>query len=239
MPCTGMPMHMHAHAHAHAHAQASVLRMLEGSPQTYLHDPIVKYLEERDVKINLRTPVRDLVHELDASGALPAGVAAATLRPTPTPTPHSYTTHPLLSVVAHSYTTHPLLSVVAVAPPHLRSRTHGVGDDQHLNEFLHLSSAMRNLSLHLSLRPVPLRSSPYATLPKAPLGLDSPLASFARGVETLGGSRAAARLRLADTRERHYSLARSLARSLTHSLTPLTHSLTHSLTPLHSLHSLT
>ena len=58
------------------YAQASVLRMLEGSPQTYLHDPIVKYLEERDVKINLRTPVRDLVHELDASGALPAGAAA-------------------------------------------------------------------------------------------------------------------------------------------------------------------
>ncbi|EOD15400.1 hypothetical protein EMIHUDRAFT_421941 [Emiliania huxleyi CCMP1516] len=48
--------------------EASVLRMLEGSPQTYLHDPIIKYLEERDVKINLRTPVRDLVHEVDASG---------------------------------------------------------------------------------------------------------------------------------------------------------------------------
>ena len=27
--------------------EASVLRMLDGSPQTYLHDPIVKYLEER------------------------------------------------------------------------------------------------------------------------------------------------------------------------------------------------
>ena len=48
--------------------EASVLRMLEGSPQTYLHDPIVKYLEERNVKINLRTPVRDLVHELDENG---------------------------------------------------------------------------------------------------------------------------------------------------------------------------
>merc|ERR1719160_915361 len=48
--------------------EASVLRMLDGSPQTYLHDPIVKYLEERGVKINLRTPIRDLVHEVDAQG---------------------------------------------------------------------------------------------------------------------------------------------------------------------------
>jgi len=48
--------------------EASVLRMLEGSPQTYLHDPIVSYLEERGVKINLRTPVRELVHEVDANG---------------------------------------------------------------------------------------------------------------------------------------------------------------------------
>jgi len=48
--------------------EASVLRMLEGSPQTYLHDPIVAYLEERGVKINLRTPVRELMHEVDANG---------------------------------------------------------------------------------------------------------------------------------------------------------------------------
>ena len=31
--------------------EASVLRMLEGSPQTYLHDPIVNYLEERAAKL--------------------------------------------------------------------------------------------------------------------------------------------------------------------------------------------
>ena len=31
--------------------EASVLRMLDGSPQTGLHDPIIKYLEDRDVKI--------------------------------------------------------------------------------------------------------------------------------------------------------------------------------------------
>jgi len=48
--------------------EASVLRMLEGSPQTYLHDPILKYLDDRGVKVNLRAAVRDLVHEVDASG---------------------------------------------------------------------------------------------------------------------------------------------------------------------------
>jgi len=48
--------------------EASVLRMLEGSPQTYLHDPIIKYLEDRGVNIELRTPVREIVHELDANG---------------------------------------------------------------------------------------------------------------------------------------------------------------------------
>uniref|UniRef100_A0A7S1T816 Zeta-carotene desaturase n=1 Tax=Tetraselmis chuii TaxID=63592 RepID=A0A7S1T816_9CHLO len=48
--------------------EASVLRMLEGSPQTGLHDPIIKYLEERDVKINLRTGCRELVYETDDAG---------------------------------------------------------------------------------------------------------------------------------------------------------------------------
>lgn len=48
--------------------EASVLRMLDNSPQTGLHDPILAYLEERGVKINLSTPCRDLVHELDEDG---------------------------------------------------------------------------------------------------------------------------------------------------------------------------
>ncbi|CAB9512434.1 carotene desaturase, chloroplastic/chromoplastic [Seminavis robusta] len=48
--------------------EASVLRMLEGSPQTGLHDPIIKYLEDRNVKINLSTPCRDIVHDLDEDG---------------------------------------------------------------------------------------------------------------------------------------------------------------------------
>merc|ERR1719160_1324487 len=48
--------------------EASVLRMLDGSPQTYLHDPIINYLEKRGVKINLKTGVKELVHEVDANG---------------------------------------------------------------------------------------------------------------------------------------------------------------------------
>ena len=48
--------------------EASVLRMLEGSPQTGLHDPIVQYLEDRNVKINLRTGCRDLIFDTDEDG---------------------------------------------------------------------------------------------------------------------------------------------------------------------------
>jgi zeta-carotene desaturase len=54
--------------------EASVLRMLEGSPQTGLHDPIIKYLEDRGVKIHLSTPVRDIVHDLDEKTGLPTRV---------------------------------------------------------------------------------------------------------------------------------------------------------------------
>ncbi|KAL3940560.1 MAG: hypothetical protein SGBAC_004916 [Bacillariaceae sp.] len=54
--------------------EASVLRMLDGSPQTGLHDPIIKYLEDRNVKINLSTPCRDFVHDLDPETGLPTRV---------------------------------------------------------------------------------------------------------------------------------------------------------------------
>lgn len=59
--------------------EASVLRMLDGSPQTGLHDPIVKYLEERDVKINLGTPCRDLIHDVDENG-MPTRVTGIQLK---------------------------------------------------------------------------------------------------------------------------------------------------------------
>jgi len=48
--------------------EASMLRMLDGSPQTFLHDPIVEYLEARGAKIHLRTAIRDVVYETDAAG---------------------------------------------------------------------------------------------------------------------------------------------------------------------------
>jgi len=50
-------------------SEASVLRMLEGSPQEYLHKPIVKYLEERNVKIHTNARVLDILHEKDQNGA--------------------------------------------------------------------------------------------------------------------------------------------------------------------------
>lgn len=54
--------------------EASVLRMLDGSPQTGLHDPIIKYLDDRGVKINLSTPCRDIVHDVDPETGLPTRV---------------------------------------------------------------------------------------------------------------------------------------------------------------------
>ncbi|MEC4984679.1 MAG: 9,9'-di-cis-zeta-carotene desaturase [Oscillatoria sp. PMC 1068.18] len=44
-----------------AKTEASVLRMLEGSPDEYLHQPIVKYLEARGTKIYTRQQVREIL----------------------------------------------------------------------------------------------------------------------------------------------------------------------------------
>ncbi len=43
-----------------ARSEASVLRMLEGSPHTYLHQPILDYLQERGTKIHTRRRVRQI-----------------------------------------------------------------------------------------------------------------------------------------------------------------------------------
>ncbi|OAB62306.1 zeta-carotene desaturase [Leptolyngbya valderiana BDU 20041] len=43
-----------------ARSEASVLRMLEGSPHTYLHQPILNYLEERGAKIHTRRRIRQI-----------------------------------------------------------------------------------------------------------------------------------------------------------------------------------
>lgn len=44
-----------------ARTEASVLRLLEGSPHEYLHQPILKYLEARSVKIHTRRRVREIL----------------------------------------------------------------------------------------------------------------------------------------------------------------------------------
>ena len=43
--------------------EASVLRMLEGAPQDYLHTPILNYLKERGVKIHTRRRVREILFD--------------------------------------------------------------------------------------------------------------------------------------------------------------------------------
>jgi zeta-carotene desaturase len=48
--------------------EASVLRMLEGSPNEFLHKPIVKYLEDRGVTISLNKRVLELLYDKDAEG---------------------------------------------------------------------------------------------------------------------------------------------------------------------------
>jgi len=46
-----------------ARSEASVLRMLEGSPQEYFHQPILNYLEARGAKIYTRCRVKDVLYE--------------------------------------------------------------------------------------------------------------------------------------------------------------------------------
>ena len=43
--------------------EASVLRMLEGSPDQYLHKPIVNYLESKGCKIHLKSGVKEILFE--------------------------------------------------------------------------------------------------------------------------------------------------------------------------------
>lgn len=46
-----------------AKTEASILRMLEGSPQEYLHQPILNYLEARGAKIHTRRRVREILFD--------------------------------------------------------------------------------------------------------------------------------------------------------------------------------
>ncbi|HIK33722.1 MAG TPA: 9,9'-di-cis-zeta-carotene desaturase [Oscillatoriales cyanobacterium M59_W2019_021] len=60
-----------------AKTEASVLRMLEGSPDTYLHKPIVKYLEDRGTKIHTRRRVRQILHSETAGETRVDGIVVA------------------------------------------------------------------------------------------------------------------------------------------------------------------
>ncbi|MDY6937298.1 MAG: 9,9'-di-cis-zeta-carotene desaturase [Cyanobacteriota bacterium] len=60
-----------------AKTEASVLRMLEGSPHTYLHEPLVKYLEERGTKIYTRRRVRQVLSEETAGETRVKGIIVA------------------------------------------------------------------------------------------------------------------------------------------------------------------
>ncbi|MEM8545148.1 MAG: 9,9'-di-cis-zeta-carotene desaturase [Cyanobacteria bacterium P01_H01_bin.119] len=58
-------------------SEASVLRMLEGSPDTYLHGPLVKYLEDRGVRIHTRRGAREILFEGEGEQAKVTGIAIA------------------------------------------------------------------------------------------------------------------------------------------------------------------
>jgi zeta-carotene desaturase len=60
-----------------ARTEASVLRMLEGSPDTYLHRPIVNYLQERGTQIHTRRGVRRVLFEDQGGDTRVTGIVVA------------------------------------------------------------------------------------------------------------------------------------------------------------------
>ena len=60
-----------------ARTEASVLRMLEGSPDTYLHQPIVNYLQERGTKIHTRRGVRQVLFDDRGDDTRVTGIVVA------------------------------------------------------------------------------------------------------------------------------------------------------------------
>jgi zeta-carotene desaturase len=57
--------------------EASKLRMLEGSPNDYLHQPILKYLEAKDTKIYTRRQVREIRYAEEAGSTKVTGIVVA------------------------------------------------------------------------------------------------------------------------------------------------------------------
>lgn len=51
-----------------ARSEASVLRMLEGSPDKFLTGPIINYIQQRGASVNLRRKVRQIAYETDQNG---------------------------------------------------------------------------------------------------------------------------------------------------------------------------
>lgn len=62
-----------------ARSEASVLRMLEGSPQKYLHQPIVNYLEARGAQIHTRRRTREILYSGEGENIRVTGLRVATV----------------------------------------------------------------------------------------------------------------------------------------------------------------
>ncbi|WP_338038145.1 9,9'-di-cis-zeta-carotene desaturase [Neosynechococcus sphagnicola] len=60
-----------------ARTEASVLRMLEGSPQEYLHQPILDYLQQRGAKIHTRHRVREILFATSKTTTQVTGLVVA------------------------------------------------------------------------------------------------------------------------------------------------------------------
>ncbi|MDB9529056.1 9,9'-di-cis-zeta-carotene desaturase [Oscillatoria sp. CS-180] len=60
-----------------AKSEASVLRMLEGSPNDFLHKPILNYLQERGAKVHTRRGVREVLFEDRGNATHVTGLAIA------------------------------------------------------------------------------------------------------------------------------------------------------------------
>ena len=73
-----------------AKTEASVLRMLEGSPHTYLHKPIVDYLEARGAKIHTRRGVREILYTEEGQDTKVTGIVVAQGETTETITADKY-----------------------------------------------------------------------------------------------------------------------------------------------------
>ncbi|PSO74199.1 MAG: 9,9'-di-cis-zeta-carotene desaturase [Cyanobacteria bacterium QS_1_48_34] len=60
-----------------ARSEASVLRMLEGSPDEYLHKPIINYLKAQGAKIHTRHRVREILFSEDGEQTEVTGIVVA------------------------------------------------------------------------------------------------------------------------------------------------------------------